>query len=244
MFVSDTLSRAPVLKNHTEEDSIVLSVLDSLPISDIKLQEISNANKSDPTVQELKSLLECGWNSKKCQKSFKSLKQALKFSPVSTHPQTDKDFILYTSNEGIGAALSKNIENEECVIDYFSKSLGKPKRKYCVTRTELLAIVKSIEHFHHYLYGQKFFLRTDYANLRCLLNFKEPEGHIVHWIQKFQEYDFEFKHSKGISHGNADVLSRRPLKESYKHCREKVRNEIRHFRESFNNDNCEHLIVM
>ncbi|GBN48940.1 Retrovirus-related Pol polyprotein from transposon 297 [Araneus ventricosus] len=62
MFVSDTLSRAPVLKNHTEEDSIVLSVLDSLPISDIKLQEISDADKSDPIVQELKSLLECGWD--------------------------------------------------------------------------------------------------------------------------------------------------------------------------------------
>ncbi|GBM56927.1 hypothetical protein AVEN_168596-1 [Araneus ventricosus] len=52
MFVSDTLSRAPLIKNHfpgslPEEDSLVLSVLDSLPISDIKLQEISDANKSD-----------------------------------------------------------------------------------------------------------------------------------------------------------------------------------------------------
>ncbi|GBM27022.1 hypothetical protein AVEN_256951-1 [Araneus ventricosus] len=68
MFVSDTLSRAPVTKNHfptPEEDSSVLSVLDSLPISDIKLQEISDANKSDPVVQELKSLLECGWDSNK-----------------------------------------------------------------------------------------------------------------------------------------------------------------------------------
>ncbi|GBM33033.1 hypothetical protein AVEN_263519-1, partial [Araneus ventricosus] len=50
MFVSDTLSRAHFLKNHfptPEEDSIVLAVLDSLPISDIKLQEISDANKGD-----------------------------------------------------------------------------------------------------------------------------------------------------------------------------------------------------
>ncbi|GBN49652.1 Uncharacterized protein K02A2.6 [Araneus ventricosus] len=38
---------------------------DSLKISDIKLQEISDANKSDPIVQELKSLLECGWDSNK-----------------------------------------------------------------------------------------------------------------------------------------------------------------------------------
>ncbi|GBO44664.1 Retrovirus-related Pol polyprotein from transposon 297, partial [Araneus ventricosus] len=135
-------------------------------------------------------------------------------------PLTDKEFILDTdaSNEGIGAVLSQKIGNEECVIAYFSKSLGKPERNYCVTRKELLAIVKSIEHFHHYLYGRKFLLRTDHASLRWLLNFREPEGQIARWIQRLQEYDFEIQHRKGTSHGNADALSRRPCKESCKHC--------------------------
>ncbi|GBN43089.1 Retrovirus-related Pol polyprotein from transposon 297 [Araneus ventricosus] len=110
------------------------------------------------------------------------------------------------------------IGNEECVIAYFSKSLGKPERNYCVTRKELLAIVKSIEHFHHYLYGRKFLLRTDHASLRWLLNFREPEGQIARWIQRLQEYDFEIQHRKGTSHGNVDALSRRSCKESFKHC--------------------------
>ncbi|GBN45947.1 Retrovirus-related Pol polyprotein from transposon 297 [Araneus ventricosus] len=155
-----------------------------------------------------------------CEKSFNNLKQALITSPVLTYPRTDKEFILDTdaSNEGIGAVLSQKIGNEECVIAYFSKSLGKPERNYCVTRKELLAIVKSIEHFHHYLYGRKFLLRTDHASLRCLLNFREPEGQIARWIQRLQEYDFEIQHRKGTSHGNADALSRRPCKESCKHC--------------------------
>ncbi|GBM89606.1 Retrovirus-related Pol polyprotein from transposon 297, partial [Araneus ventricosus] len=122
------------------------------------------------------------------------------------------------SNEGIGAVLSQKIGNEECVIAYFSKSLGKPERNYCVTRKELLAIVKSIEHFHHYLYGRKFLLRTDQASLRWLLKFREPEGQIARWIQRLQEYVFEIQHRKGTSHGNADALSRRPCKESCKHC--------------------------
>ncbi|GBL83266.1 Retrovirus-related Pol polyprotein from transposon 297, partial [Araneus ventricosus] len=155
-----------------------------------------------------------------CEKSFNSLKQALTSSPILTYPRTDKDFILDTdaSNEGIGAVLSQNIGNEEHVIAYFSKSLGKPERNYCVTRKELLAIVKSIEHLHHYLYGQKFLLRTDHASLRWLLNFKEPEGQIARWIQRLQKYDFEIQHRKGTSHGNADALSRRPCGESCKHC--------------------------
>ncbi|GBL93118.1 Retrovirus-related Pol polyprotein from transposon 297 [Araneus ventricosus] len=119
-----------------------------------------------------------------CEKSFNSLKQALTSSPILTYPRTDKDFILDTdaSNEGIGAVLSQNIGNEERVIAYFRKSFDKRERNYCVTRKELLTIVKSIEHFHHYLYGWKFLLRTDYASLKSLLNFKEHEGQIARWI--------------------------------------------------------------
>ncbi|GBN26385.1 Retrovirus-related Pol polyprotein from transposon 297 [Araneus ventricosus] len=155
-----------------------------------------------------------------CEKSFNNLKQALITSPVLTYPRTDKEFILDmdASNEGIGAVLSQKIGNEECVIAYFSKSMGKPERNYCVMRKELIAIVKSIEHFHHYLYGRKFLLQTDHASLRWLLNFREPEGQIARWIQRLQEYDFKIQHRKGTSHGNADALSRRPCKESCKHC--------------------------
>ncbi|GBN99943.1 hypothetical protein AVEN_80574-1 [Araneus ventricosus] len=45
---------------------------------------------------------------------------------VLTYPRTDKEFILDTdaSHEGAGAVLSQKIGNEECVITYFSRSLG------------------------------------------------------------------------------------------------------------------------
>ncbi|GBN45417.1 Retrovirus-related Pol polyprotein from transposon 412, partial [Araneus ventricosus] len=155
-----------------------------------------------------------------CEKSFNNLNRALITSSVLTYPRTDKEFILDTdaSNEGIGDVLSQKTENEECVIAYFSNSLDKPERNYCVTRKELIAIVKSIEHFHHYLCGRKFLLRTDHASLGWLLNFREPEGQIACWIQRLQEYDFEIQHRKGTSRGNADALSQRPCKEICKHC--------------------------
>ncbi|GBM84332.1 hypothetical protein AVEN_99912-1 [Araneus ventricosus] len=46
----------------------------------------------------------------------------------------------------------------------------------------------------------------------------QPEGQIARWIQRLQEYDFEIQHLKGTSQGNVDALSRRPFKESIKHC--------------------------
>ena len=83
-----------------------------------------------------------------------------------------------------------------------------------MTRRELLAIVQSIKHFHHYLYGQKFKVRTDHGSLRWLLRFKNPEGQIARWLETLASYQFDIEHRAGCLHGNADALSRRPCAES------------------------------
>jgi len=48
--------------------------------------------------------------------------------------------------------------------------------------------------WRHYLCGQSCLLRTDYASLTWLLNFKEPEGQVARWIEALQGYDFEVQH--------------------------------------------------
>ncbi|GFX33571.1 retrovirus-related Pol polyprotein from transposon 412 [Trichonephila clavipes] len=157
---------------------------------------------------------------KECEDSFLQLKEALTSSPILIYPQPDKPFILDTdaSNESVGAVLSQEIDGQERVVAYWSKCLSKPERNYCVTRKELLAIVKAIEHFHHYLYGQKFLLRTDHASLTWLMNFRNTEGQVARWIQRLNEYYFDIRHRKGSSHGNAYALSRRPCPENCRHC--------------------------
>ncbi|GFW16114.1 retrovirus-related Pol polyprotein from transposon 17.6 [Trichonephila clavipes] len=155
-----------------------------------------------------------------CNNAFNKLKDALTSVPILAYTKIGKQFILDTdaSHESIGAILSQEIAGQERVIAYFSKCLSKPERNYCVTRKELLAIVKDVEHFHPYLYGRRFLLRTDHASLTWLLNFKNSEGQIARWIQRLQEYDVEIRHRKGSAHGNADALSRRPCPESCKYC--------------------------
>ncbi|GFX56117.1 hypothetical protein TNCV_3062031 [Trichonephila clavipes] len=152
--------------------------------------------------------------------NIRKLKEALTSSPILIYPQPDKPFILDTdaSNESVGAVLSQEIDGQERVVAYWSKCLSKPERNYCVTRKELLAIVKAIEHFHHYLYGQKFLLRKDHASLTWLMNFRNTEGQVARWIQRLNEYYFDIRHRKGSSHGNADALSRRPCPENCRHC--------------------------
>ena len=154
------------------------------------------------------------------QQAFEQLKTALSLTPVLSYPIPGKDFVLDTdaSNEGIGAVLSQIVDGNEKVIAYYSRTLSKPERNYCVTRRELLAIVDSIKHFHKYLYGQKFLLRTDHAALKWLLNFKNPEEQVARWIERLQSYEFEIQHRKGEQHKNADALSRRPCNDECKYC--------------------------
>ncbi|CAK1590660.1 unnamed protein product [Parnassius mnemosyne] len=163
-----------------------------------------------------------------CDIAFQELKNRLCKTPILGYPDAGKEFIVDTdaSDIGLGGVLSQRNGDQEIVIAYFSKSLSKPERNYCVTRRELLAVVKSLQHFSKYLLGRKFHLRTDHAALKWLLQFKNPEGQVARWIELLQEYDFVIEHRSGKSHGNADALSRRPCPEDCKHCTRQEGKEV------------------
>lgn len=157
--------------------------------------------------------------SDECERAFQTLKNALSSSPVLAYPTQNDKYILDTdaSNESMGAVLSQIQNGEELVIAYFSKSFSKAERRYCVTRKELYAVVSAIKHFHHYLYGVEFLVRTDHSALRWLLNFKHPEGQVARWLELLGTYTFKIQHRAGTKHGNADALSRRPC-DNCRHC--------------------------
>ena len=152
--------------------------------------------------------------------AFETLKTRLMSSPILAYPDPEgSEFVLDTdaSNLAIGAVLSQIQNGEEKVIGYYSHALSKPETNYCVTRKELLAIVESVKHFHCYLYGRHFRLRTDHGSLRWLTNFKEIEGQLARWLEVLGTYDYEIEHRAGSRHGNADAMSRRPC-EDCAHC--------------------------
>ena len=114
-----------------------------------------------------------------CQTAFSTLKAALISAPVLAFPQETGGEIIVdcdASNVALGAVLSQIQEGQERVITYYSKCFSRTERRYCTTRKELLAVVSSIKHFHHYLYGRHFTLRSDHSSLRWLMNFSIVEG--------------------------------------------------------------------
>ena len=92
-----------------------------------------------------------------CQTAFEDLKRVLTSTPILGYPTINNAFVLDcdASGTGLGSVLSQIQEGQPRVTAYYSRCLSKAERRYCVTRCELLAVVQSVKHFYHYLYGRK-----------------------------------------------------------------------------------------
>ena len=97
------------------------------------------------------------WN-EEIDRTFKQLKQTNVDKAVLRTPDLTKDFILQTdaSGRGIGAVLTKNFEDGQRPVAFFSKKLLQAQIQYTATEKEGLAVIKGgLHHFSRNLY---FFL--------------------------------------------------------------------------------------
>ena len=62
-------------------------------------------------------------------------------------------------------------------------------------------------HFHLYLRGAQFTLRTDHRSLRWLQNFRNSDGMLVRWYMLLGQFSLTFEYWPGAQHANADGLS-------------------------------------
>ena len=128
------------------------------------------------------------WN-EECALAFDRLRRHLTDTEsVLLLPEFEKPFKLETdaSNFGIGGILSQNPKNDSVwqPNGYYAKHLSKAERNYSASERELLAVVKSIEHFKQFLYGQRFTVVTDHQPLQWLMTVKNPAARLARWITR------------------------------------------------------------
>ena len=95
---------------------------------------------------------------------------------------------------------------------YFSSTLSEAERNYDIYNLELLAIVKALQHWRHYLAGSphKIIIYTDHANLQYWRQPHKISRRIAREVLELSESDVELRHSAGNTNGREDALSRRP----------------------------------
>ena len=162
--------------------------------------------------------------SEDCQKSFDKVKDILQSKPVLQMYNPNLQCYVFTdaSKIGIGAIL-KQIGDDNLLhpVSYFSKRLLKYQENYSIPELECLAIVESIDFWHHYLYGKRFIVLSDHNALKWLKNVKKPNSRLFRWSLKLDQYNFEIRYQPGKMNTEADALSRCPI--------------------IYENDNAEHL---
>ena len=169
-----------------------------------------------PIVQLMKKNVKFVWGPEQ-QQAFETLKDCMTTAPVLAYPIDTGRFILDTdaSDYAMGAVLSQMQHDENGVlierpIAYSSKKFSDTERHYCARRRELLAIVYHVKHFHTYLRGRDFIIRTDHASLRYIKTTRELPSQFHRWCMTMEEYTYEIQVRKGTLHTNADGMSRLP----------------------------------
>ena len=149
---------------------------------------------------------------------FQNAKSMLTSSKVSTHYDPTKPLTLScdASPYGVGAVLSHQMGEGEHPIVFASCSLSPAEKNYSQIDKEALAIVFGVKHFHQYLFGWSFTIKSDQKPLQHLLGEKKgipamASTRVQCWALMLSTYNYQVQYVPGKENMNADVFSRLPL---------------------------------
>ena len=148
-----------------------------------------------------------------CQEAFDILKERLTEAPVLVHYDPALATIVTCDSSGtaMGAVLSQVHPAGKRPVAFASRTLSAAERKYSAGERESLACVWACEHWHLFLFGREFTLKTDHQALTTLLA-TNGSGHkplrIYRWSDRLHQYHFHPLYKPGKDIPVADALSR------------------------------------
>ena len=150
-----------------------------------------------------------------CEKSFQDLKMAFTQEPVLQMPDTTKAFQIEAdaSIYASGAVLTQyDLNGRRHPVAFLSKTFNPTERRYEIYDRELLAIMRALREWRHYLHGNphQTIIYSDHLNLQY---FKQPQklnDRQRRWIPELSQFDYKLIHMPGSRMTQSDALSRRP----------------------------------
>jgi len=135
--------------------------------------------------------------------------------PVLAIPDIDREMRVEAdiSDYVTGGVLSTKYEDGKWrPVALISKSLNTTEQNYKIHNKEMLAVIRCLEAWRHYLEGAKlkFEIWTDYKNLQYFMMSQKLNHRQARWALYLSWFSFTLKHVPGKSMGKVDGLSRRP----------------------------------
>src|SRR3981189_3149820 len=146
---------------------------------------------------------------------FNKLKKSITSTPILTLPSDDQPFHIEADGSGVatGAVLSQ-LSSEDGTwhpVSFLSKSLSAGKHNYEIHDVEMLAVMRALEEWRHYLEGAKhpFEIWTDHKNLEYFWTAQKLNRRQARWSLFLSRFNFSLHHKPSWSMGKPDTLSKR-----------------------------------
>jgi hypothetical protein len=172
------------------------------------------ANKARPLNDLLKKNLPFAWKEPQ-ETAFQALKQEFAKQPVLRMPDPLKPFTVEcdASKWATGAVLRQKDENGDWhPCGYISHSFSPAERNYQIYDRELLAIIRALDAWRHYLLGSphEVTVFTDHKNLTYFRSPQKLNPRQARWSLQLSQYNLNLVHVPGRQMVQSDALSRRP----------------------------------
>jgi len=134
---------------------------------------------------------------------------------VLMSPQDSEPFWVEadSSDFATGAVLSQQsmADRKWHPVAFYSKSLSSVEQNYKIHDKEMLAIIRALEEWRHFLEGATHLVEiwTDHKNLEYFITAKKLNHRQARWSLHLARFDFLLYHCPGCTMGKLDALSRR-----------------------------------
>jgi hypothetical protein len=131
------------------------------------------------------------------------LKELITLSPVLVLPNDNLPFRLEANGSGIaaGMVLSQQQVNDNAwhPVAFLSKALNLVEQNYEIHNTEMLAIIRGLEEWRHYLEGARHPVEiwTDHKNLEYFRVAQKLNCQQARWSLYLSCFDFTLYHKPG-----------------------------------------------
>lgn len=152
------------------------------------------------------------WTSE-CELAFERLKAKITSAPVLVLPDHQRPFrVKANASDFASGGVLQQLSGEDGKwhpVAFLSKSLSPVERNYEVHDKEVLAIMRCLETWRHFLEGSSHPVEiwTDHRNLEYFKTTQNLNRRQARWSLYLSRFDYTLHHRPGTSMGEPDALS-------------------------------------
>ena len=147
--------------------------------------------------------------------AFSTLKSLFLSIPTLQLPDPSHPFAVSVDASKYASSailLQTDVNGDWHPCSYLSQSFSPAERNYDIYDRELLAIIRALKMWRHYLHGSPFPVQvfTDHKNLTFFRSPQHLNRHHARWLLDLADFDLRLTHIPGSQLTGPDALSRHP----------------------------------